>query len=121
NAHYIKHSSNADLVQRVAPRIQERGGNPQAVDLEAVMNLLKDRAETLNQLADDAMLFCRPFTPATPELQAEQLTDEAKALLADFARRATELPDWNSETLDTLIKTMLADHGVKMPKLGIPL
>lgn len=121
NAHYIKHSSDADLASRVAPRIQELGGNPQAADLPAVMALLKDRAETLNQLATEAMLFCRPFTPAAPELQAEQLTGEAKVLLADFAGRAAQLPEWSTNALDTLIKAMLADHGVKMPKLAIPL
>lgn len=121
NAHYIKNSTNAELAEHVAPRIEERGGNPQAIDLAAVMGLLKDRAETLNQLADDAMLFCRPFTPADPDLQAEQLTNEAKALLADFAQRAGQLPQWSTEEIDQLIKAMLAEHGVKMPKLAIPL
>ena len=30
------------------------------------MGLLKDRAETLEQLADGAMLFCGEFKPAPP-------------------------------------------------------
>ncbi|MGB3288199.1 MAG: glutamate--tRNA ligase [Burkholderiaceae bacterium] len=121
NAHYIKHSSDADLAERVAPRIRERQGDPKAVDLVAVMGLLKDRAETLNQLTDGAMLFCGAYTPASPELAAEHLDDAAKALLADFARKAQALPEWSAEALDALIKALLAEHGVKMPKLGIPL
>ncbi len=63
NAHYIKNSDDADLAERVAPRIRQQHGNPQAVDLTAVMSLLKDRAETLNQLADGAMLFCGILHP----------------------------------------------------------
>jgi len=121
NAHYIKHSSNEDLAARVAPRIRQQQGDPQAVDLAAVMGLLKDRAETLNQLADGAMLFCGTYAPASAELLAEHLDDAARALLADFAQKAQALPDWTSEALDALIKALLAEHGVKMPKLGIPL
>ncbi|HWL29909.1 MAG TPA: glutamate--tRNA ligase, partial [Burkholderiaceae bacterium] len=121
NAHYIKASSNADLAQRVAPRIVERQGDPKAVDLESVMGLLKDRAETLNQLADGAMLFCGPFTPASAELQSEYLDDAARTVLADFAQKARALPEWSTEALGALIKSTLADHGIKMPKLGLPL
>jgi glutamyl-tRNA synthetase len=121
NAHYIKHSTDQDLAERVAPRILQRGGNPNAVNLAAVMGLLKDRAETLNQLADDAMLFCRPFQPAPDDLRTEQLTPQACGLLGDFAARAAALPEWTTEALDGLIKSMLAEHELKMPKLAIPL
>lgn len=121
NAHYIKHSDNADLAARVAPRIAAQGGEPTAVDLEAVMALLKDRAETLNELADGAMLFCTPFQAAEAELLSQHIDDDARRLLADFASRAAALPEWTTEALDTLIKSLLAEHGVKMPKLGIPL
>src|SRR5690606_38368765 len=113
--------SNADLAERVAPRIRERDGDPAAVDLQAVMGLLKDRAETLNQLADGAMLFCGPYTPADAQLVAEHLDDSARALLADFAQKAQAQSDWTAEALDALIKSLLAEHGVKMPKLGLPL
>src|SRR5690606_18605120 len=81
NAHYIKQSSDADLAARVAPRILERGGDPQAVDLADVMSLLKARAETLNELAEGAMLFCGPYTPADPALMAEHVDDTARTLL----------------------------------------
>ena len=121
NAHYIKNSSNDDLAVRVAPRIQEQGGNPLAVDLVAVMGLLKDRAETLVQLVDGAMLFCGPFVPASPELLAENLDEPARALLGEFARQAKALPEWNTPSISGLIKSILAEHGVKMPKLAIPL
>ncbi|HUH60322.1 MAG TPA: glutamate--tRNA ligase [Candidimonas sp.] len=121
NAHYIKNSGNDDLAIRVAPRIEQRGGNPSAVDLAAVMGLLKDRAETLNQLADGAMLFCAPYAPAGAELCAEHLDEPARTLLADFARQAAALPEWTTEALSALIKSVLAEHNVKMPKLAIPL
>lgn len=123
NAHYIKQRSNADLAELVAPRIAKLGADPQAVDLTAVMELFKGRAETLNDLATGALLFCAPFSPASAELQTEVLHAEAKALLADFAQRAAQISveNWSTETLATLIKETLSANEVKMPQLGIPL
>ena len=121
NAHYIKQCGNAELAVRVAPRIRALGGDPEMVDLQEVMELLKDRAETLNELAEGAMLFCGPRQDAAPELMAQHVDDAAKRLLADFAARARTLPEWTSGAIDELIKALLAEHGVKMPKLGIPL
>lgn len=120
NAHYIKHSDDAALVQAVAPRIAARGGDTQKVDLIQVIALLKDRAETLEQLADAAMLFCGPFQPAAPELAAQHLTDAARAVLKDFAAQAAGI-DWNRTAISALIKATLTAHGLKMPQLAIPL
>ena len=49
------------------------------------------------------------------------MDDDSRKLLADFAAQARELPEWSAESIDALIKNLLASHGVKMPKLGIPL
>ncbi|WP_241067971.1 glutamate--tRNA ligase [Achromobacter insuavis] len=120
NAHYIKQMDNAELAERVAPRVAHRGGYPEKIDLPGVMGLLKDRAETLEQLADGAMLFCGEFKPATPELVEQHLTAAAREALADFAQRA-QGTDWTREAISTLIKAVLADRGLKMPQLAIPL
>lgn len=120
NAHYIKGMDDAELAGRVAPRVERRGGKPQAADLPAIMGLLKDRAETLEQLAEDAMLFCGEYQPAPAELAAQHLTETARAALADFAARARDT-EWNRAAISALIKAVLADRGLKMPQLGIPL
>ncbi len=121
NAHYLRQTPDAELAALVAPRITERGGDPQAADLPAVMALLKDRAETLNQLADEALLFCGPPAPADEALRAQFLDEGGLALLRDFTARARALPDWSATALAEAIQQCLAAHGVKMPKLGIPL
>lgn len=120
NAHYIKQRSNEDLASLVAPRIEQLGGNPNAVDLAAAIDLFKGRAETLNDLATGALLFCAPYQAATAELQAEVLTAEAKAVLIDFADRLEPLADWTTEHISAVIKDTLTANDIKMPKLGIP-
>lgn len=120
NAHYIKHSDDAALARAVAPRIAARGGDTEKVDLTQVVALLKDRAETLEQLADGAMLFCGAHTPPSSELATQHLTDAARTVLKDFATQAAGL-EWNRAALSGLIKATLAAHGLKMPQLAIPL
>jgi glutamyl-tRNA synthetase len=120
NAHYIKHTDDQQLAALVAPRVSARGGDAERTDLVAVVKLLKDRAETLEQLAEAAMLFCGTFTPATEDLRTQHLTETARLALADFAKQA-ETIDWNRVEIAALIKSLLATHGLKMPQLAIPL
>jgi glutamyl-tRNA synthetase len=110
----------AELARRTAARVRSLGGDPESVELTAVVALLKDRAETLVQLAQGAMLFCGPFTAAPAELAATHLTETAREALGDFAARAADV-EWTRESLAALIKTVLADRGMKMPQLAIPL
>lgn len=121
NAHALRALDPADLASRVAPRIVRRGGDPASTDLPAVMALLRDRGDTLEDLAEGAMLFCGPYVPADEALRAEVLDDAARGLLDDFLRRADALPGWTEADLDGLLKAVLKDHGAKMPKLAIPL
>lgn len=121
NAHYIKHTDSAVLAQNIAPRIEALGGEVSNIELAAVVDLFKDRAETLQDLATDALLFCSPFVPAPEALQDEVLTSDAKDLLRTFSAKATELSEWNVASIAQAIRDTLAEHEVKMPKLGIPL
>lgn len=120
NAHYIKHMDNAELAERVAPWVTRRGGDTAEVDFPAVVGLLKDRTETLEQLAESAMLFCGPRKHAEPGLVQQHLTAAARAALADFAAQA-DATEWTPASISALIKRVLGQHGMKMPQLAIPL
>ncbi|MGO3741310.1 glutamate--tRNA ligase [Kerstersia sp.] len=120
NAHYIKQTPEAELAALVAPRITARGGKADIANLDAVIALLKDRAETLEQLADGAMLFCGPHEAAPAELAQEHLGDDNRALLRDFAALLAETP-WQREALNAQVKSFIKERGLKMPHLAIPL
>lgn len=120
NNHYMRQSDNARLAELTLPFLKRNGaeleGGP---DLPQVVGLLKERANTLVELADAAMLFYREPNPDATAL-ATHLTDAAKAALADYQRECTRI-EWSREALAGMMKGVLATHKLKMPHVAMPL
>ena len=120
NNHYIKQADNQRLAELTMPALERDGAKfDSAPPLPEVIALLKDRANTINELADAAMLFYREPKP-DPNLLAQHLTDAARAALVQFAEAAVSV-EWRKEPIATLMKQVLADHQMKMPQLAMPL
>ena len=120
NQHYIKQADLSRLEAWVRPRIEQLGGQWQgAPALAPVLALLRDRCETLQQLAEAALLFYAPFQ-LDPALRAEHVTAAVLPALRDFAQQAQQVA-WSKEALAGLIKTVITQHGLKMPQFAIPL
>jgi glutamyl-tRNA synthetase len=125
NAHYLKALADADLAGRIAPRLVARGvdaGAAGAPDLAAACALFKDRAQTLEELADlVAMLYLDP-AHANPNLAgelAEQTRPEALPAIATLAARLA-VCEWSRGGIAAAFKESLAAHGLKMPQLAVP-
>ncbi|WP_426172739.1 glutamate--tRNA ligase [Massilia sp. TWR1-2-2] len=120
NNQYIKQANNERLASLARPRMLTEGaefnGNPA---LAPVLALMKERANTVNELADAAMLFYRDPTPE-PALLAQHLTDAVKPALAQFAERC-ETVEWHRPALAAMVKEVLAANNIKMPQLAMPL
>jgi len=120
NNHYIKTADNAELARLAMPELERDGaqldGGP---SLPEVIGLLKDRANTVNELADAAMLFYREPKP-DPALLEQHLTDAARVALQQFASAAADI-DWTREAISALMKQVLADRQLKMPQLAMPI
>jgi glutamyl-tRNA synthetase len=95
NQQYIKKAEPARLATLVAPRIQREGCYlSRGPELAVATALLRDRATTLNELADAARaLFYSDAAPA-PELLAAQLTGEVRAALHGLADRFAAVEPW---------------------------
>jgi glutamyl-tRNA synthetase len=119
NSHYIKHSEDARLAALVAPRIRALGGEIAGAPLEGVVALLKDRAETLVQLAQSALLFYRPYHLDTA-LRDAHLTATIRPVLDEFLNQ-TSAADWTRQSIGTAINTLMGKHGLKMPQIAVPL
>jgi len=120
NNHYIKHTDNERLAQLALPKLERDGARfDGAPALPTVLGLMKERVNTINELADAAMLFYRD-PQADPELLALHLTEAVRGALATFAERCATV-EWNKAALAAMMKEVLAAHSLKMPQLAMPL
>ena len=120
NNHYIKLADNERLAELALPQLECDGAKfESAPALSEVLGLLKDRANTITELADAAMLFYREPRP-DPALVTQHITDAARTALRQFADGAKAI-EWNKEAISALMKQVLAEQQMKMPQLAMPL
>ncbi|MCL4747328.1 MAG: glutamate--tRNA ligase, partial [Burkholderiaceae bacterium] len=87
NNHYIKAADDGRLASAVAPRLAARGAaldapDAASMDLSAIVALIKERAATLNELADLAMMFVTEPAVDAAELAAKMKPGSREALRA---------------------------------------
>jgi glutamyl-tRNA synthetase len=110
NQQYLKGADSARLAELVRKHLSVASGPP----LERVVDLLKDRAQSIPQLADEARMFY-DGKGASPELDAETL----KALRMLKAKLATVA--WERGAIGAAIKDAAKASGLKMPQVAMPL
>jgi len=120
NQQYMKKTDNARLAELVVPFLAKDdchvSGGP---DLALIVDLLKERVNTIEELADAAVYFYRPLEPAD-ELKAQHLTTEAKPIVIDLIEKFNHI-EWTRESIHHEIKMAAKDHNVKLPKIAMPL
>jgi glutamyl-tRNA synthetase len=120
NQHYLKQADNDRLVELVRPRLEARGVTvSEAPALEAIFALYKERVSTLNELADAVEVFYIEIHPPG-ELLETHLAAEAMPALRELAGRFGEIA-WEAPAIAAAIKEVIGKHGLKMPKLAMPL
>ena len=142
NQQYLKQADDGALADALAPRLAARlapGSEALLPGSEALLPgpevllpgpevllpriaLLKDRAATLEGLADELAMFERTPDPAGEKLVQRLADGKVRDGLAAFAARLRALPaaDWTVDGLAGALKATLADAGLKMPQLAIP-
>ena len=120
NQHYMKQLPAAELAAKVQPRLAARGIDTDAgPSLEQAVALYVDRCNTLNVLADAVEVFYVQVK-LNADLLAQHLSDEARPALADFAAGIASVA-WETPAINALIKECVTQHGLKIPKLAMPL
>lgn len=120
NNQYIKQADNTRLAGLARAQMQAAGANfDGAPELALVLGMMKERANTVNELAASALMFYREPQPDAA-LLAQHLTDAVKPALAQFAERCQSI-EWSKEALSATLKEVLAANALKMPHLAMPL
>ena len=119
NAQHIKAMPGAELAPLVAGQLQKRGIAQTDERLPAICALFKDRCETTVALAGWARAYYTDVQPPQQELD-QFVTDAIRPAIASLHDRLKAVSEWNAAAISAAVKQTLAEHGLKMPQLAMP-
>jgi glutamyl-tRNA synthetase len=123
NAHYLRGADEDRLARILIDYVNaQRPDWPHDEDarakLRAGIPILKQRAKTVAELADQSFFLVRTRPYELDASAQKAMKDDAKALLARLLGRLEQAPAWNAETLGDLIKSFAQDQGVGLGQFG---
>ncbi|MEZ0232814.1 MAG: glutamate--tRNA ligase [Methylophilaceae bacterium] len=120
NAHYIKQADIARLAQDIKQRLVKLEVDTTAgPDLTAVIQLYRERANTLNELAASVAYFYQKpaIDPAAVEKHiTPDILPIIKAMVAELAKI-----EWTTEAIHGVIEKTVTENSLKFPKVAMPL
>ena len=125
NAHYLKESTDQDLVGLIVPGIEKilstTLGEVEKTRLLNGMPSLKDRAKTLNELIDISLFYVRKRPLDFDAKATKLLTDEACQLLAQLSIALGPVAPWSAATIETAIREFAEQNNAKLGQAAQPL
>lgn len=120
NNHYIKLADLTELAKDIAARLAQQGVHVTSTpNLTDAISLYRDRANTLNELAQSvAYFYSKPQVDA--EAKAKHVTEDILSVLAGLTAQLAEV-EWTTEAIHALIAQTVASHALKFPKVAMPL
>lgn len=126
NAHYIKQASTEYLVNDITKRLAKMNVTVSAQpnllaqpNLSAVIDLYKERANTLNELAESVVYFYKE--PIIDQVAAEKhLAADIKPAIFQLAE-LLKVIDWQAEAIHQAINEVVTQYQLKFPKVAMPL
>jgi glutamyl-tRNA synthetase len=120
NAQYLKAADDLRLAELVRRFLVADGCDPdRGPVLAQVVGLLKERVNTVEELADAAVYFFRRLSPSD-ELRAQHYTAEARGAMESLVAKFREI-DWTKPEISATLKSTVETHKLKMPKVAMPL
>jgi glutamyl-tRNA synthetase len=126
NGHYIREADDSRLVELILPRLatelsQQIDESSHAI-LLAGMGGLKQRANTLLELAENSLFYLRaPTYPLKIEKAAKLLTGDGTALVQEVTALFGALDTWDADALEDIVRTYAESKGLGLGKVAQPL
>jgi len=118
NAQHLKAMADDQLAPLVAAQLAKRGITADE-RLPAICGLFKDRCDTTVALADWSAAFYAPVTASEAD-RAQHITDAVRPAITSLAEKLAGVAAWDKPSIAAAIKEVLAQHGLKMPALAMP-
>ncbi len=120
NHQYIQQADAADLAKRALPFVERLGiKTDSGPDFVGVVNILKDRANTLVELAEGARMFYMDRPNHSVADRQVNIPESVHPVIRDLIAEL-EAGDGSKAAVSGAFKAVLTKHGLKMPALAMP-
>ena len=122
NQHYLKTDAPADIAPHLVYQLEKLG-----VDLSTgpapadVVIALRDRVQTLKEMAEKALVWYQPLTAYDAAAVAKHLGAAAQAPLAKAREHLAALADWSADSVSAALHQAAAALELGMGKVAQPL
>ena len=123
NQHWIKTLPLDTIWPELLPHLERVAGGPvtRTPELDALLELLRERSETLAQMADQTGWFLNQTIAYDEKAAAKHLKPAILEPLEDLCGRLAALTEWSELAVEQAFAATLAGHeGVKLGKLAQP-
>jgi len=121
NAHYIKQVDMDRLAADIRKRLTDVGVKvTDAPALMEVLALYRERASTLNELAEQVRFFYFRPESLDPAAVEKHMAPDIQPVLKMLASELESL-DWTTEAIHHAIEHAVVSNGLKFPKVAMPL
>lgn len=125
NAHYLRQADDDRLVTLAAPFIEKAlGQKPDELGLARFrkgLPALKERAQTLIELAEAGLFFFRARPLSLTDDAAKVLDQPTRALIGELKQALDNVVDFNHEHIETALKNYATQKDLKLGKVAMPL
>ena len=122
NQHYLKADDPAEVAKHFEPQLLAHGYDlskgPKAAD---VVVALRDRVQTLKEMAERAAVWYQPLTQYDEAAVAKHLVAAAKAPLETVRAELAKLTDWSAAAVHGALEATAAALGIGLGKIAQPL
>ena len=121
NQEWIKRTPAPELAKRVAELMRLRGLPPAGPQLEPLIELMRERAKSLNEIADAYQAFIAEDLPRWDEAAVKkQLTADARPLLVEARGIVESRFGEGSQAMEHAFRTLAEQRGLGLGKLAQP-
>jgi len=119
NNHYIKETSNEVLLPLVKNHIKSSSSSLDDEKIMLAINLYKERANTIDEIARDIAFFFNDVVPGS-DLIEKHIDNNRLLLVQEFKSNLIEVK-WDDESINNLFKDFVRNKGIKFPHIAMPM
>jgi glutamyl-tRNA synthetase len=123
NQQYIINSPSEELVSLVMPFLEKIGLETGGIDkswLARAVHTLKERSRTLVEMAESLRYYIAEEIEFDEKARRKFLTEESRRMLAELADGMSDMESFSEQEIETLFRSIVERHGVKLGKLAQP-